>query len=277
MTTGKSPFYYYLLTSGRSARTAETYDRNHGIYERWCFAHEISPETAYTEAVQRYLAEELGRISRNTVSLRLYGIKAFYEFIGHPEISKDIHLKREKLAPKAPMESDSLDTLLGACRNDRKAMITVAAECGLRISEVVSIRAQDVDIEGRALLVHGKGAKERWVVLTDRAAIALMPFLATGDVLWLTRYGMPVTAKRAGRNMWEIEKRAQVKAHYHRLRTTFAHRYLTCMHDIDSLQTIMGHADTNTTRAYAAYGAQQRALDQMRRYSQLLSPVDTPV
>lgn len=67
--------------------------------------------------------------------------------------------------------------------------------------------------------------------------------------------------------MEEIEKRAQVNAHYHRLRTTFAHRFLHATHDLDSLQTLMGHSDANTTRRYAAYGAQQRALEQMRRHS----------
>jgi site-specific recombinase XerD len=181
-----------------------------------------------------------------------------------------IRVEQEKLAARKPLHEGEWESLLSSCRNERdRAMLTVAYECGVRVSELVGIERGQIDLRDRTLLVKGKGAKERRIALTDRAYIAILPFLeavASGPI-WLTRDGRPMSAKRAKRNMEEISKRANIKAHYHKLRTTFACRFLAKTHDLDSLQTLMGHEDANTTRGYAAYGAQQRAIDQMRRYS----------
>lgn len=262
-------FYTHVLTSGRSENTAKTYLNNLRVYQRWCSAHEISDLDAERPTVQAYLTDEIARLGRNTVALRLSGLHAYYAFIGRPEVTFGLSVKREKLAPRKPLADSDLDTLINACRNERdRAMITVTMECGLRVSEVVGLRKPDVNLLDCTLLVRGKGAKQRWVTLSARALNALTPFVvgSTG-VIWHTREGKPMNVQRAKRNMWDIEQRAGIHAHYHRLRTTFAARFLGKMHDLDSLQTLMGHADANTTRRYAAYGAQERALEQMRRFS----------
>jgi integrase/recombinase XerD len=178
-------------------------------------------------------------------------------------------VKQVKLAPRKPLSEADFETLLAACRNERdRAMLIVTLECGLRVSELTGLRVEDIDLNERVILVRGKGDKERWLGLSERAVVALRPFVITAsDFIWFTKDGKPMNAKRAKRNMEEIEKRARVHAHYHRLRTTFAHNFLHATHDLDSLQTLMGHSDANTTRRYAAYGAQQRALEQMRRFS----------
>ena len=262
-------FYTHILTSGRSENTAKTYLNNLRVYQRWCAAHEMDAPSAERVTVQAYLSDEIGRLGRNTVALRLSGLHAYYAFISRPEVTYGLSVKREKLAPRKPLAESDLETLLRACRNERdRAMITVTMECGLRVSEVVGLRKNDVNLLDATLLVRGKGAKQRWVTLSARTLNALTPFVvgSTG-ILWHTREGKAVTVQRAKRNMWEIEQRAGIHAHYHRLRTTFAARFLGKMHDLDSLQTLMGHADANTTRRYAAYGAQERALEQMRRFS----------
>lgn len=272
MTPSGDPFYLHLITSRRSARTAANYLDELRVFQRWCYRRETDPEAASKEAVQAFLADELLRVARNTVAHRLAALRAFYAFLGRPEVMDGIQIRQTKLAPRKPLSPSEVESLLKACRNERdRAMITVAAECGLRVSELVGISKEDVNLAEGLLLVEGKGSKQRWVGLSRKALVAIAPFVnAASHQVWLTRDGRPLNAKRAKRNMEEIERRAQVKAHWHRLRTTFAHRFLEATHDIDSLQTLMGHADTNTTRRYAAYGAQQRALDQMRRYSEPL-------
>ena len=272
MAVAADSFYTHLLTSGRSEQTARSYAANLRVFESWCHRREADPLDADKRVIESYLSDELKRLARNTVALRRAGLRAFYAYIGRPEVTLGLLVKREHLAPRKPMTETDLDVLLRSCRNDRdRAMLTVALECGLRVSEVVGLRKPDVDLSDMTRLVRGKGSRQRWVVLSGRAADALMPYLAASTgVLWWTRQGNVMSVQRAKRNMWEIEQRAGIKAHYHRLRTTFASRFLRATHDIDSLQTLMGHADTNTTRRYAAYGAQQRALDQMRRYSEPL-------
>lgn len=262
-------FSSHLITSGHSESTAKAYVANLRIWERWCRAHETDFLEAEQLAVQAYLEEQLGRLARNTVALRLSGLHAFYVSIGRREVTDGLRIKREKIAPRKPFQESELDVLLDACRNERdRAMITVGMECGLRVSEVVGLRKNDINLLDGTLLVRGKGAKQRWVILSPRARNALTPFVvgSTG-VIWFTKDGNAMKVQRAKRNMWEIEQRAGIHAHWHRLRTTFASRFLQKLHDLDSLQTLMGHEDANTTRRYAAYGAQERALEQMRRFS----------
>lgn len=269
MLADDDPFYLYLRTTRRSERTSLNYVDDLRIFQRWCFQRETAPADASKLAIQAFITSELRRVSPNTVAHRKAALCAFFAFVERPEVMEGIEVKQVKLAPRKPLNEAEFDRLLDSCRNDRdKAMIILALETGLRVSEITGMRRNDVDIDERLLLVRGKGDKERWLGLSERAATALRPFvLGSSGVIWLTREGKPMNAKRAKRNMEEIEKRAQVQAHYHRLRTTFAHRFLHATHDLDSLQTLMGHADANTTRRYAAYGAQQRALEQMRRFS----------
>lgn len=269
----EDPFYLYLRTTRRSERTSLNYVDDLRIFQRWCYQRETDPRDADRLAIQAFLSSELQRVSPNTVAHRKAALCAFYAYLGRADVMEGIEVKQVKLAPRKPLSDTDFDLLISACRNERdKAMIILALETGLRVSELVGMRVADVDLHERLLLVRGKGDKERWLGLSDRALAALQPFVSTAtDVIWFTRDGQPLNAKRAKRNMEEIEKRARVQAHYHRLRTTFAHNFLHATHDLDSLQTLMGHSDANTTRRYAAYGAQQRALDQMRRCSRSCS------
>jgi site-specific recombinase XerD len=265
----QSSFYRHLLTSGRSEQTADSYVANLRVFAEWCSLRGGDPEDAIKSEVEAYLSHELSRIGRNTVALRLAGLRAFYAYLNRHEVTAGLVVKREKIAPRKPMADNEMTLLMAGCRNKRdRAMLTVASECGLRVSEVVGLRKTDVDLDAGLLLVRGKGAKQRWVSLSPRALKALAPFVeASTGVLWRTLDGGALSVNRAKRNMDEIARRAGVRAHWHRLRTTFASRFLTQTHDLDSLQTLMGHSDSNTTRRYAAFGAQARALEQMRRIS----------
>lgn len=266
------PFYLYLRTTSRSERTAGNYLDDLKIFQRWCYQRETRPEEASKLAVQTFLAAELARVSLSTVAHRKAALCAYFAYLGRQDVMEGIQVKQIKLAPRKPLSDAEFNLLLEACRNERdRAMLIVTVECGLRVSELTGLRVPDVDLDAGLILVRGKGDKERWLGLSERAVAALRPFVTVSPhVIWWTRDGRPMNAKRAKRNMEEIEKRAQVKAHYHRLRTTFAHRFLHATHDLDSLQTLMGHSDANTTRRYAAFGAQARALEQMRRFSSQL-------
>lgn len=262
----------YLLTTGHSDQTTRSYVANLRIFARFCALRAIDPATAGRPVLEAYVTAEFTRISRNTVALRLACLRAFYGFcrdrLGRQDDpTRGLIVKREETAPRPPYTEADIAALLAACRNARdRAMIIVALECGLRVSELVGLRAGDVDLARGLMLVRGKGAKQRWVGLGPRPSAALRPFLCgSGGVLWRMKDGWPLTVRRAKRNMGEIARRAGVRAHWHRFRTTFAHRFIDATRDADALQTILGHVSADTTRRYTAFHAQERALDAMRR------------
>ncbi len=253
-------FHGHLLANGHSLETAKTYVAALRIFGRF---HD--PASAERPDVERYLAREFGRIARNSVAGRLAALRAYFEFCGRPEVTAGLRVKREHLAPPRPVQPDAIASLLDAATNPRdRAMITVALECGLRVSELCGIRRDDVDLTRHLLLVRGKGAKQRWVSLTARAQEALTPELPRTGAVWRTQTGQPVTAGHAKRTLARIAARAGVSTHYHLFRTTFASRFLAQTHDIDSLRVLMGHRDTTTTQRYAEFEAGDRALEQMR-------------
>lgn len=94
-------FYTHLLTSSRSEHTAKTYVANFKVFDRWCRAHEMEAATAERETVQAYLAEELLRLGRNSVALRLSGLHAYFAFIGRREVTQDLSVNRELLPVQA--------------------------------------------------------------------------------------------------------------------------------------------------------------------------------
>ena len=263
----ESRYRNYLLSTGHAPETTRVYISIARLFGSWCAAHEIEPRAAERESVQAYLAHCLDRVGRNTVALRLAALRTFFAFCGRPQVTEGLRVGLEKLAPRQPFSAHELAQLFAACRNERdRAMITLALPCGLRVSELVGMRQQDVELDRGLLLVHGKGSKQRWVALDETCCSMLQQFpTSRRGLVWLTRDAQPLSRRRAERNMEEIAKRAGLHAHWHRLRTTFATRFLNETHDLESLQTLMGHASPDVTARYAAYTRQQRALDQMRR------------
>jgi site-specific recombinase XerD len=259
-------FSRHLLTSGHSPSTVRTSLAILRLFGQWCLEREVSPAEAPREAIERYLGDSLGRVSRNTVALRLSVLRSFFAFLdGDDRRTHGLRVKAEKLAPRLPFAREELDRLLGACRNDRdRAMVLVAARLGLRVSEVVAIRAEDVRLDVGLLLVRGKGSKQRWLPLDAELVAMLSPFVRSGAI-WRMKSGRAMSTKRAQRNMEEIARRAGVRAHWHRLRTTFANQMIEAGIPIETLRVLMGHESSSTTERYAAFTVQKTALDRLRR------------
>ena len=260
-------FRSHLIATGRSEETARCYIANLRVFGKWCQRHGASPYDCVRYDIEAHLAQEMKRIGRNTVALRLAALRAFYKSIGTtPSPTDGLSIKREKQAPRRPYSASDVQALLEAAHSERdRAMLIVAEHCGLRVSELVGLRARDVDLERAIMLVRGKGSKQRWVALTPATTRALTPFLGgTRGILWWTQNGTPVGVPRAKRILDGIARRAGVHGHWHRYRTTFATRFLAATHDLHSCQVLMGHANPGVTAHYAAFNAQDVALDQMR-------------
>ncbi len=177
---------------------------------------------------------------------------------------------------------DDVDRLLAA--PDRKtprglrdaAMIETVYATGLRVSEVVGLRVEDLDLERGCLRATGKGRKQRLVPLGEVAADLLRRYLAEARPTFVRRPDGALFATRLGRGMtrqgfWKLlgayARAAGIRAqvHPHRLRHSFATHLLERGADLRVVQALLGHADISTTEIYT-HVSRARLLELYRRH-----------
>jgi integrase/recombinase XerD len=153
------------------------------------------------------------------------------------------------------------DPRTAAGRRDR-AMLELLYAAGLRVSELVSLSVNDVQLGTRMVLARGKGSKERLVPLGGPAAEALRLYLSSARERLLSgRRSRDLFVSRRGRRMtrqgfWKllggharaagIERRVSP----HQLRHSFATHLLEGGADLRAVQAMLGHADVSTTQIY---------------------------
>lgn len=141
------------------------------------------------------------------------------------------------------------------------AVLELFLATGCRVSEIVNMRLENLDLQGGYVKVIGKGQKERIVFLSDRALEYLEQYLGcrrSGAVILSSRAPHQGLKKNALENIIrQIAKRAGLdkRVFPHLLRHTFATRALNKGMPLPTLCDLMGHASVETTRIYAKNGA----------------------
>jgi integrase/recombinase XerD len=143
-----------------------------------------------------------------------------------------------------------------------KAMLELLYATGLRVSELVGLRLQDINLERGFLMVMGKGSKERAVPMGEVAAAAVRRYLESGRTALLNGTESDflfISSKRRGitRQMfWERIKFYALKSGIgtaispHTLRHSFATHLLDNGADLRAVQAMLGHSDISTTQIY---------------------------
>jgi integrase/recombinase XerD len=164
----------------------------------------------------------------------------------------------------------------GALSLRNRAMFEVFYAGALRVSEIVSLKVEDVKLEMGCVLVRGKGDKERIVPLGRSAQEALSVYLResrpwlAGDrnspVLFIARGARKITRQR----VWQMVKAASENGRHaspHMLRHSCATHMVENGADLRTVQTILGHADISTTQIYTHV-----ALDRLKNVYQKHHP-----
>lgn len=239
---------------------------------------------AMTRLVFRgYLAQMMeDRIARGSVVRRVSTARSFYRWLRLTGVTADDPLanvtgpKQVRRLPHA-LTLDDISRLIGAACGERpadlrdRALLEAMYASGLRVSEAANLDGGDVSLDEMTMLVHGKGNKERLVVMGEPAREALGAYM---------RHGRPSLAKRAHRNgdQHQAEQRAlflnrgggrmsqrriqlivrkyalkaglDERVHPHLLRHTFATHLLDGGAELRVVQELMGHSSPNTTQIY---------------------------
>lgn len=212
-------------------------------------------------------------IARGSIARKLSAIRSFYRYLVREEMLAENPLadaaspKLDKRLPSFLTVSE-IELLLQAPdvttadgQRDR-AMIELLYASGLRVSELVSLNPEQVDLDSREIRVWGKGAKERRVLMGKPAAAALAAYISQGratqlgnkqsNALFLTRGGERLPARAVQKILAAYAVRAGInkRVHPHMLRHTFATHLLDGGADLRVVQELMGHAKLTSTQIY---------------------------
>ena len=219
-------------------------------------------------ALRRFLAElRLKERKPRSVARKLSALRSFFKYLQREGIVDKNPAalvqtpKLDKSLPHFLTEQDAV-RLMEAPEDDRlsnlrdKAIFETLYSSGIRVSELVGLSRQDVDLIGNIIKVFGKGKKERIVPIGNKACAALQAYLdaraAKSEAIFLNRSGGRLTA-RSVRNIINkhITKEAFTqKVHPHMLRHSFATHLLDHGADLRSVQELLGHVNLSTTQIY---------------------------
>jgi integrase/recombinase XerD len=264
--------------------TLESYARDLRTFCLWLSSAGKSLRDADRSLIEGYL-RELGRLlSPRTVARHLSSLRGFFrwrvrENLATADPTDDVDGPRLPRHLPGVLTVEEVERIIDSASGDDpaalrdRAMLEVAYSCGLRVSELVALRRRSLDLEAGILRVIGKGGKERFVPVGDRARDALKSYLFHGrscirgrdksgtvrplpdeakDVLFLNRHGRPLTRYGFWAILQTYLRRCGVEAEVtpHTFRHTFATHLIEGGADLRVVQELLGHVSISTTEIY---------------------------
>jgi integrase/recombinase XerD len=261
------------LEEGLARNTLAAYRRDLAPFDRWLRPQGIGLLGAAEHDIHAYFAARHATTKATSANRRLAVFRRFYRWaLRERLVTADPTLRldnaRRPLRVPRTLTQGQVEALLAAPDTDTplglrdRAMLELMYASGLRVSELVTLRAINVSLDEHVLRVFGKGGKERLVPFGEVAADWLERYLgeARAAILGAQRTDdLFVTARGAGMTrvmFWMIvRKHAQAAGitaplSPHVLRHAFATHLLNHGADLRAVQMLLGHADISTTTIY---------------------------
>ena len=261
---------YLLVEKKYSSNTIEAYTRD--LKKFYAFtkleASQITEKDIHDYL--KYLKQE--GIQERSVSRVISCLKSFYKFLLIDKVvtrnpMENIEIPKLKKSLPHALSEEEVNALLEVPLVDHfsyrnKAMLELLYASGLRVSELVSLTLQDIDLENASLRVMGKGSKERIVPMGEYACYFVRLYLEEhriflikkeyNDYLFLNNHGKKLTRQGFFKIIKERAREAGIKKELspHTLRHSFATHLLNHGADLRSIQELLGHSDISTTQIY---------------------------
>ena len=258
-----------------SDNTVESYARDLAGLAAFADSRGVEPHALDRKDLEAFVRHMMTNgLAPRSVARAVACVRGFYKFVAverQQDHSPADDLHPPKAWPALPkfLSLEEVDTLLAqpdtsSPRGLRdKALIEVLYATGLRVSELVALRAGDLNLEDGYLTCIGKGDKERMVPLGHEAADCVRRYIRDGRPHLLKKRTSPwlfVNARDGGPlsriGFWKVLKAYGVKAGIvraispHALRHSFATHLLERGADLRMIQVMLGHADLSTTQIY---------------------------
>jgi integrase/recombinase XerD len=279
--TLKKRFLRYLkLQRGMSANTLDAYERDVDKLLDYLHTSNIHVLDTQLENLQDFAAglHDIGIGPRSQCRI-LSGVRSFYRYLvidGYIEQDPSELLESPVLGEHlpeylTPQEVDLLEDSLDLSKPEghrNRAIIETLFSCGLRVSELVSLRWSQLYRDERYLRIMGKGSKERLVPISDRALHEIDNYLPWRDTLdikpgeedyiFLNRRGAHLTRTMVLVMLKRQAEEAGIQKTIspHTLRHSFATALLEGGADLRVIQALLGHESIGTTEIYVHISTQ---------------------
>ena len=209
-------------------------------------------------------------IGGKSLQRNLSAVRAFYRYLINQGIAGQ-NPAQGILAPKTPrklpraLDVDQAARLVSIEGEDPlavrdRAMLELMYSSGLRLSELIQLNMENLDLRDAVVTVLGKGKKTRAVPIGRYAIAALKKWYAVrqdiikGDepAVFINRTGRRLTPRafQLRLNQWAVKQGIATRVHPHMLRHSFASHLLESSGDLRAVQELLGHADIKTTQIY---------------------------
>lgn len=220
----------------------------------------------------RNKAGTMGTLKNSTIARKLSSLRSFYRYLNEYvgiQNNPFLYFKAPKKAKRIPefLFYDEMETFLSSFDLSKpedlrdRAMFELMYACGMRVSEISSLRIRDIDFIEQIVRITGKGDKQRIVPFYDTAKQLLKSYLHTVRGLWCDGSHDYVFVNQRGKQMTSrgIQYRLdiagkktdlQVHLHPHMFRHSFATHLLDNGADLRVVQELLGHSSLSTTQIY---------------------------
>jgi integrase/recombinase XerD len=269
-------FYSYMVVERRlSDNTIESYSRD--LTKYLVFVEEKKRkhfmDCSRLDLLLFLSAEQKNGLCSRSLSRMLSSIKTFYSFLVSENIL-DRHpfqdVQNPRIEQKLPnvLNRDEVVALINAPDTDKpiglrdRTFLEVLYATGLRVSELISLTTESINLQAGFLIVVGKGSKERVVPFGEEASAWLKKYIVESrprilsgclnSYMFVNRSGGRISRQ----GLWKIIKKYCLKAGItkqispHTLRHSFATHILEGGADLRSIQMMLGHSDISTTQIY---------------------------
>ena len=264
---------YLAVEKGLARNSLASYGSDLRHFGHWLNDQSIDLDRVERIHIVKYFQSLRGAgISARSVARALAAIRGLFRFLvaeRHLKADPTENLENPKLwstLPKSilPFEVEALlaapDRTTPEGLRDA-AMLELLYATGLRVSELIRVRLDDVVMDAGFLRTMGKGSKERIVPFGDTAKAAIVAYIEGGRPefdkhadphLFLSRRGRPMTRQSFWMKIVRYAREAGIQSHIspHVLRHSFATHLLENGADLRSVQMMLGHADISTTQIY---------------------------
>jgi integrase/recombinase XerD len=266
---------YLSLERGLAYNTIVSYRYDLSRYYEFVVSKkDINFQTVNHKIIDEYY-HYLGDINLgvNSIFRNLVALKMFYRFLlTEGFIKNDLthFIEFPRLRKKLPqaLNLKELDKLLseenfkGLLGKRDQAIMELLYATGMRVTELISLRRNDIKLEHRLLKCTGKGNKERWIPFTDRAHNILDEYIQSirprllkkkdTNLLFLNNHGNPISRQGVFFLIKNYAKISGIKKNVtpHTFRHTLATHLIENGADLRSVQEMLGHSDISTTQIY---------------------------
>lgn len=254
---------YLHVEKGHSKNTLLAYERDISNFLEYLKRQAIHPHKALRNHIMDYLLMRRNTLSVISIARLLASVKSFYKFMLLDDIIQENpaeDIDSPKFSEKLPgvLSIEEVNRLIESAGGSRdRLLLELFYATGMRVSEMVNLKVEDLDFDDGWVRIFGKGGKERFVPVGKNILRLLKKYIAEKKLkptafLFSKSNGRPMT--RGG--VWKIVKKYSVKAGIvkevapHTLRHTFATHLLENGADLRTIQELLGHSNIDTTQIY---------------------------